>query len=52
MENKGKLILTFVINTTFSAGLVGVDINDDRPTGKKHTTVGWDDCGKTGKIIN
>ena len=27
-------------------------INDERPTGKKHTTVGWDDGGKIGKIIN
>ena len=24
----------------------------ERPTGKKHTTVGWDDGGKIGKIIN
>jgi hypothetical protein len=23
-----------------------------RLTGKKHTTVGWDDGGKIGKIIN
>ena len=27
-------------------------INDERPTGKKHTSVGWDDGGKIGKIIN
>ena len=27
-------------------------INDERPTGKKHTTVRWDDGGKIGKIIN
>ena len=27
-------------------------INDERPTGQKHTTVGWDDGGKIGKIIN
>ena len=26
-------------------------INDERPTGKKNTTVGWDDGGKIGKII-
>ena len=26
-------------------------INDERPTGKKHTNVGWDDSGKIGKII-
>ena len=26
MENKGKLILTFVVNTTFSTGLVGVEV--------------------------
>ncbi len=45
----------FVVNMTFSTGLVGVKkfrINDERPTGKKHTTVGWDDSGKIGKIIN
>ena len=24
----------------------------DRPTGRKHTTVGWEDCGNIGKIIN
>ena len=53
----------FVVNT-FSTGLVGVEvssiswlgqltgINDERPTGNKHTTVGWDDGGKIGKIIN
>jgi hypothetical protein len=27
-------------------------INDERPTGNKHTTDGWDDGGKIGKIIN
>ena len=27
-------------------------INDKKSTGKKHTTVGWDDGGKIGKIIN
>ena len=27
-------------------------IKDKRPTGKKHTTVGWDNGGKIGKIIN
>ena len=27
-------------------------IDDERPTGKKHTTVGWDDGGKIGKMIN
>ena len=29
-------------------------INNERPTGNKHTTVGWNDGGKigTGKIIN
>jgi len=83
----------FVFNTTFSTGLVGVEvfsvswfstitiiidlksncqlpksgdrsnfnthktrlkccINDERPTGKKHKTVGWDEGGKIGKIIN
>ena len=44
----------FVVNTTFSTGLVGVKccINNERPTGKKHTTVRWDDGGKIGKIIN
>ena len=26
--------------------------NDERPTGKKHTTVGWINSGKIGKIIN
>ena len=25
---------------------------NERPTGKKHTTVGWDDGGKIGKVIN
>ena len=27
-------------------------INNERPTGKKHTNVEWDDGGKIGKIIN
>ena len=27
-------------------------VDDERPTEKKHTTVGWDDGGKIGKIIN
>ena len=27
-------------------------INNERPTGKKHTNVGRDDGGKIGKIIN
>ena len=27
-------------------------IKDGRPTGNKHTFVGWDDGGKIGKIIN
>ena len=27
-------------------------INDKRPTGKKHTAVGWDEGGKISKIIN
>ena len=39
----------FVVNMTFSTGLGGVKkfrINDEKPTGKKHTTVGWDDGGK------
>ena len=27
-------------------------INGERPTGKKHATVGWDDGGKIGKMIN
>ena len=27
-------------------------INDERSTGKKHTTVEWDDSGKLGQIIN
>ena len=27
-------------------------INNESSTGKKHTTVGWDDVGKLGKIIN
>ena len=26
--------------------------NDERPTGKKHANVGWDDGGKICKIIN
>ena len=25
---------------------------NERPTGKKHTTFGWDDGGKIGKIIS
>ena len=29
-----------------------IDSFIERPTGKKHTTVGWDDGGKIGKIIN
>ena len=67
----------FVVNTTFSTGLVSFEvssfswlgqktgdrrnfnthktcwkcINDERPTEKKHTTVGWDDSGNIGKII-
>jgi hypothetical protein len=27
-------------------------VNDERPIGKKHTTVGWDDGGKIDRIIN
>ena len=27
-------------------------INNERPIGKKHTIVGWNDGGKIGKIIN
>ena len=27
VENKGKLILIFVVNTTFSTGLVGVEVS-------------------------
>ena len=52
--------------STFSTGFLGIEvsfvswlgtywkcrINDERPTGIKHTTVGWDDGGKIGKIIN
>ena len=34
----------FVVNTTFSTGLV----NDERPTGKKNTTIEWDDGGTIG----
>ena len=30
----------------------GEVINNERPTGKKHTNVGWDDGGKIGKIMN
>ena len=41
----------FVVNTTFSTGLVGLE-NVVSTTGKKHTNVGWDDGGKIGKIIN
>ena len=53
---------------TFSTGLVGVEVssdrktstptrpvenvNDQRPTGKKHATVRWEDGGKIGKVIN
>ena len=40
----------FVVNTKFS--ISQYHINDERPTGKKHTTVGWDDSGKIGKIMN
>ena len=39
----------FVVNTTFSTGLVGVKftcINNERPTGQKYKTVGWNDDGK------
>ena len=49
----------FVVNTTFSTELVGVQvsstparpvekccINNERPTGNKHTSVGWDDGEK------
>ena len=44
----------FFVNTTFSTGLVGVEVSSDnvRPTGKKHINVGWDDDVKIGKIIN
>ena len=38
----------FIVNTTFSTGLVGVEVS----TRKKHTTVGWNDGGKMGNIIN
>ena len=55
----------FVVNT-FLTGLVGeteetstptrpvenVVLTNEMPTGKKHTTVGWDDGGKIVKIIN
>ena len=44
-----------VVNTTFSTGLVSVQnvfFNNERPSGKKHTNVGWDDDGKIGEIIN
>jgi hypothetical protein len=27
-------------------------INNEKPSEKKHTNVGWDDGGKIGKIIN
>ena len=27
-------------------------IHDEKPTGTKHKTVGWDDGGKISKIIN
>ena len=43
---------------TFSTGHVGVEVfsvswlGEERPIGKKHTTVGWDEGGKIGKIIN
>ena len=49
----------FVVNATFSTGLVGAEVtsvswllkmlyNNKRPTGKKHTNVEWDDGGKIG----
>ena len=59
---------SFMVNTTSSTGFVGVEvssvswdtnktcwkccINNKRPTGKKHTDIGWDNGGKIGKIIN
>ena len=46
----------FVVNKTFSTDLVGVEVtsvswlaqfvNNERPTGKNHTNVGWDDGKK------
>ena len=47
----------FVVNTIFSTGFVDVEVssvrrNNERPTAKKHTYLGWDDGGKIGKIIN
>ena len=36
----------FVVVTTLSTGLVGVEVNNDRPTGQKHTYIRWDDGGK------
>jgi hypothetical protein len=29
-----------------------LEMYNERPTGKKHTNVGWDEGGKMGKIIN
>ena len=44
----------FDVNTKFSTGLVGIAslLGQERTAGKKHTTIGWDDGGKIGKIIN
>ena len=43
----------FVVNTTFSTGLVGVEnILTTKCLQERNTNVGWDDGGKIGKIIN
>ena len=38
-----------MVNTTFSTGFVGVEVSSVSCLG---STVGWDDSGKIGKIIN
>ena len=44
----------FVVNTTFSTGLVGVEVTSVSWLGQKHTTVRWNDgtVGNKGKTIN
>ena len=45
---------SFVVNTTFSTGLVGVEnvVLTTKGLQERNTTVGWDYGGKIGKIIN
>ena len=51
LPSNSRLFLScrpFVVITTFSTGLVGVEnvCNNERPTGQKHTYIRWDVGGK------